>query len=114
MMGKYRKVPWLEADADGPFDTPDEAIIDMIPKKGREKWRKRSKHIATKPIPKELFPKLATLMIEDKLRFVLTDEGYEWYHEDYKVTTTTIREVWGLTAHQWRRFLRWAYKAWPD
>tara|TARA_R100000152_G_C6781189_1_gene215175 strand:- start:1397 stop:1729 length:333 start_codon:yes stop_codon:yes gene_type:complete len=97
-----------------PTENDIEVIADMIPtKKGREKWRKRNKHIATKPIPTELFPTLANLMIEDGIRFVLDDEGYQWFHEEYKVTTTAIREVWGLTEHQWRRFMRWCYKGWP-
>ena len=110
MMGKYKFLDTTEEEE----EFFDEAIIDMIPKKGRQKWRKRDKHIATRPIPTDLFPKLATLMQEDGLRLFLTDEGYEWYHDEYRVTTTAIREVWGLKAHQWRRFLRWCYKHWRD
>ena len=109
MMGKYKFLDTTEEV----WDDTDEAIIEMIPRRGRVKWRKRTRHMTTKPIPKELFPNLATLVIEDCLEFVLTDDGYEWYHGEYRVTTTAICEVWGLTAHQWRRFLRWAYKAWP-
>ena len=45
---------------------------------------------------------------------ILNDEGYQWFHGEYKVTTTAIREVWGLTEHQWRRFMRWCYKGWPS
>ena len=108
MMGKYK---FLDTTEEEDFEQ-DDAIIEMVPKKLHE-WRKRSKHIATKPIPKTEFPKLATLMVEDGLEFAMTDDGYEWYHGEYKVTTTAIREVWGLTSHQWRRFLRWCYKHWP-
>ena len=110
-MVKYRYLPNSRTPVI--VEDGDEAIIDMIPKKGREKWRKRTKHITTKPIPSTEFPTLASLMVEDGLNFILNDEGYEWYHGEYRVATTVIREVWGLTAHQWRRFMRWAYKAWP-
>ena len=96
-----------------PSEAEIEVIADMIPKSGRSKWRKRNKHITTKPIPKEIFPTLANLMIEDDIMLVLDDEGYQWFHGEYKVTTTAIREVWGLTEHQWRRFMRWCYKGWP-
>ena len=109
MMGKYRSIENLVPEEDG---EPDEAIIEMIPKVGRERWRKRTKQLTAKPILSTEFPKLATLMQEDGLQFVLSDEGYEWYHGEYKVTTTAIREVWGLSDHQWRRFMPWCYKSW--
>ena len=108
-MTKYK---FLDVDIET-LDTDIDVIADMLPKVGREKWRKRNKHLATKPIPKEVFPTLANLMIEDNIRFVLHEEGYQWYHGEYKITTTAIREVWGLTEHQWRRFQRYVYNHWP-
>jgi|TARA_R110000824_G_scaffold8365_3_gene37880 hypothetical protein len=110
-MEKYKPYTFTLDDVNSSDD--DLAILDMIPKKGRENWRKRHKYLATKPILSTEFPTLASLMIEDGLNFVLSDDGYEWYHGEYRVATTVIREVWGLTDHQWRRFMRWGYKHWP-
>ena len=70
-MTKYK---FLDVDIET-LDTDIDVIADMLPKVGREKWRKRNKHLATKPIPKEVFPTLANLMIEDNIRFVLHEEA---------------------------------------
>jgi hypothetical protein len=111
-LGGARTFKLLNTDYE-PTEAEIEVLADMIPKRDITKWRKRNKYLATKPIPTTLFPTIAKLMIEDGLSFVMDDEGYTWYHEKYRVNATAIREVWGMTSHQWRRFQRWCYKHWP-
>ena len=48
-------------------------------------------------------------MKEDNLTANITPNGIEWYHADYRVTKTAIREVWGLTAGQMERVQNYVY-----
>ena len=73
-------------------------------------WRKRNRSLQTKPIYEYEFPTLLHAMENDGLRCVLTEEGYQWYHGRYPVSATSVRRIWGLTEHQWRRFSRWLYR----
>lgn len=74
-------------------------------------WRSKTpKHLHTRPIYHWEFPALAKAMSEDGLtiRPVNKGNGYEWLIADYKLPTKSVREVWGLTPHQIRRFIWWA------
>ena len=41
------------------------------------------------------------------LRVVSKGNGYEWLVADYILPAKSVREVWGLTPHQMRRFTAW-------
>lgn len=74
-------------------------------------WRNKSKRtLHTRPIYTDEFPSLAKAMCEDglTLRFVNKGNGYEWLVADYKLPTSSVRDVWNLTPHQMRRFIDWA------
>lgn len=73
-------------------------------------WRSKSpRSLWATPIYTKEFPKLAKSMAEDGLTFSLVNKanGYEWRVADYQVPTKSVREVWGLTPDQMRRFISW-------
>ena len=76
-----------------------------------KQWRAKSQRLLnTRPIYEREFPKLAKAMVDDGVTLYLTDNGngYEWYVADYQVPAKSVREVWGLTPFQMRRFTEWA------
>lgn len=75
-----------------------------------KQWRTQTKRMLnTRPIYEAEFPALAKAMAEDglTLRIVSKGNGYEWLVADYILSTKSVRDVWGLTAHQMRRFTAW-------
>ena len=73
-------------------------------------WRSKShKTLFARPIYTHEFPSLAKAMAEDGLTFSLVNKGngYELYVADYQVPLKSVREVWGLSPHQMRRFIDW-------
>tara|TARA_R110001632_G_scaffold7580_1_gene30231 strand:+ start:8956 stop:9219 length:264 start_codon:yes stop_codon:yes gene_type:complete len=73
-------------------------------------WRNKSANMLfTRPIYEREFPALAQAMGDDGLSILLVNKGngYEWYVADYQVPTKSVREVWGLSPHQMRRFVDW-------
>jgi hypothetical protein len=74
-------------------------------------WRSKSATMLfTRPIYEREFPALARAMADDGLsiRLVNKGNGYELYVADYQVPAKSVREVWGLSPHQMRRFIDWA------
>jgi len=75
-----------------------------------KKWRTDSvKTLINRSIYEKDMPKLIDAMKEDNLTANITPNGIEWYHADYRVTKTAIREVWGLTAGQMERVQNYVY-----
>lgn len=75
-----------------------------------KKWRnKPQRTLWANAIYKREFPHLAMQMANDGLTFSLVNNanGYEWRVADYQVPTKSVREVWGMTPHQMRRFIGW-------
>ena len=73
-------------------------------------WRNKShRTLFTRPIYKAEYPSLTKQMAEDGLtiRLVNKGNGYEWFMADYKLPTTSVREVWGLSPHQMRSLIDW-------
>ncbi len=73
-------------------------------------WRSKSANMLfTRPIYEREFPALAQAMVDDGLsiRLVSKGNGYELYVADYQVPAKSVREVWGLSPHQMRRFIDW-------
>ena len=73
-------------------------------------WRSKTPNVLnTRPIYTHEFSKLAKAMFDDGITFFISGvgNGYEWFVADYKVPAKSIREVWGLTPHQMRRFVDW-------
>lgn len=73
-------------------------------------WRsKPAKSLWATPIYTKDFSKLARAMAEDGLTFSLVNKGngYVWLVADYEIPTKSVRQVWGLTAPQMRRFVAW-------
>ena len=73
-------------------------------------WRAKSRNILnTRPIYEAEFPALAKAMVEDGLTFRIVSKGngYQWLVADYEIPAKSVRQVWGLTAHQMRRFIDW-------
>ena len=70
-------------------------------------WRKKRKSLWATPIYKDEFPLLYKSMINDNLRFEFEENmaGYQWYLGRYPITAKAIRDVWGLTHGQYRRFI---------
>ena len=76
----------------------------------KRNWRNKTKNMLnTRPIEEAEFPALAKAMAEDglTLRVVSKGNGYEWLVADYILPAKSVREVWGLTPHQMRRFTAW-------
>ncbi len=74
------------------------------------KWRSAPvKYLATRAISKEEIPKLIEAMKEDGLIALITSEGVRWYHGDYSLQKTAVREVWGLSAKQMIRIDDYVY-----
>jgi len=74
-------------------------------------WRSKSQRsLMTRPIYEREFPSLGEQMANDGLTLVVGGggNGYTWFIADYEVPVKSVREVWGLTAHQMRRFVAWA------
>ena len=67
------------------------------------KWRNDARTLHTRPIYKEEFPNILDKMTEDDLYPFLTADGLKWYVGRYEIKPVTIKSVWGLTDHQWRR-----------
>tara|TARA_R110000744_G_scaffold86801_2_gene169719 strand:+ start:52 stop:264 length:213 start_codon:yes stop_codon:yes gene_type:complete len=55
-------------------------------------------------------PILIQAMKEDNLTANITHKGIEWYHADYRVTKTAIREVWEITSGQMERVHDYIYR----
>ena len=67
------------------------------------KWRNDRRTLFTRPIYTKEFPYLLKLMVEDDLVPFLTDDGLKWFLGRYEITPKVIKQVWGLTNHQYRR-----------
>ncbi len=73
---------------------------------GRAKtWRKRKRGIYTQPIYEKDFPVLLQAMAEDGLSAVFETAGVAWFLGEYRIAPKVVREVWGLTPHQYRRLV---------
>tara|TARA_R100000008_G_scaffold980_2_gene825 strand:+ start:8674 stop:8910 length:237 start_codon:yes stop_codon:yes gene_type:complete len=70
-----------------------------------KKWRKRSRGIYTQPIYEKDLPVLFQAMIDDGLGVVLESSGVAWFLGEYRIAPKVIRDVWGLTPHQYRRLV---------
>jgi|TARA_Y100000592_G_scaffold89076_1_gene145769 hypothetical protein len=73
------------------------------------KWRVHFNQLIARPIPKSEYPKLIDKMLDDGLVCLLTPNGYQWYSGRYRVSANAVREMWNLSASQWRRFMEWVY-----
>ena len=111
-MSKYRT---FRPRRGGPHNEyqPDEADLELeeehIADEDKPKWRKRHRSLQTKPICTEHFPDLLRAMYADGLRCTLTDEGYQWFAGNYRVSNISVREVWGLSETQWKRLMRYVF-----
>tara|TARA_R100000908_G_C3706833_1_gene115048 strand:+ start:42 stop:290 length:249 start_codon:yes stop_codon:yes gene_type:complete len=75
-----------------------------------KKWRSDSvKTLINRSIYEKDMPKLISAMKEDNLTANITHNGIEWYHADYRITKTSIMDVWGLTAGQMERVQNYVY-----
>ena len=75
-----------------------------------KKWRNDSvRRLINRAIYEKDLPNLIEAMKEDNITANITPNGIEWYHADYRVTKTAIREVWGLTAGQMERVQNYVY-----
>ena len=52
-------------------------------------------------------------MIDDGLHCALTAEGLHWTCGSYTIQTKVVREVWGLSKHQYDRLRNYIYVADP-
>ena len=70
-------------------------------------WRKKRKSLWATPIYRGDFPLLYKAMVNDKLRFEFENNivGYQWYLGKYPISPKAIKDVWGLTDNQYRRFV---------
>lgn len=73
------------------------------------KWRAHFNQLIARPIPETEFPEIARRMFDDGLIAVLESEGLRWYSGRYRVSAVVVREMWGLSEHQFKRFHRWVY-----
>lgn len=71
------------------------------------KWRAHFNQLISRPIPTTAFPALIGKMRDDCLICILTEEGYAWYCGRYEIAPKVIREMWGLSVHQYRRLINW-------
>ena len=78
------------------------------------KWRSGSaKTFYARPIKKIEYPILIKAMIEDGLHAEITDKGIVWYLGDYEIYNRSVREIWGLSIHQFRSFQSHIYEKNP-
>ena len=70
-------------------------------------WRKKRKTLWAMPIYRSEFPKLLRCLSQDGLQFRYENniQGYQWYLGKYPVAPKAIKDVWGLTDNQYRRFV---------
>ena len=77
-------------------------------------WRSGSTRVlGNRPIKKSELPRLIKAMDEDGLHAYITVEGIHWLHGSYSIQGKTIREVWGLSKHQYDRVRNYIYAANP-
>ena len=55
------------------------------------------------------FPEIAERMFNDGLIALLTSKGLRWFSGRYRVSAKVVRDMWGLSEHQFKRFKRWVY-----
>lgn len=73
-------------------------------------WRSGSQRVlGNRPIKQSEWPRLINAMKEDGLHCALTAEGLHWTHGAYTVQAKIIREVWGLSKHQYDRLRNYIY-----
>ena len=48
-------------------------------------------------------------MFDDGLIALLTNDGLRWFSGRYRVSAKVVRDMWGLSEHQFKRFNRWVY-----
>jgi len=73
-------------------------------------WRSGSQRVlGNRPIKESEFPRLIKAMKEDGLYCAITAEGLRWIHGVYIIQAKVIREVWGLSAHQYNRLRNHIY-----
>ena len=75
----------------------------------RVKWRAHFNQLISRPIPETEFPEIAERMFNDGLSALLTREGLRWFSGRYRVSAKVVRDMWGLSEHQFKRFSRWVY-----
>ena len=78
----------------------------------RVKWRAHFNQLISRPIPETEFPEIAKRMFDDGLIALLTNDGLRWFSGRYRVSAKVVRDMWGLSEHQFKRFNRWVYM--PD
>jgi len=67
-------------------------------------WRAGSKRtLNTRPIYEKEFSILVSAMVEEGLVGSITHEGLRWSILGYRLTTSSVCEVWGLSSSQYRR-----------
>jgi|TARA_R110000744_G_scaffold9550_1_gene30422 hypothetical protein len=75
-----------------------------------KKWRTGAHYsLWSRPIYKDEIPKLVQAMEDDGLICVLVEnsKGHQWYMHEYPIQAKAIREVWGISLHQWPRIMDW-------
>lgn len=77
------------------------------------KWRVHFNQLIARPIPLSSFPSLIEKMRDDGLICLLHITGYQWYSGRYPITPKNVREIWGLSIHQWKRFMAWVIEEDP-
>ena len=78
------------------------------------KWRSGSQRVlGNRPIKESEWPRLIAAMVEDGLHCALTAEGLHWTHGAYTVQAKIVREVWGLSKHQYDRLRNYIYVSDP-
>lgn len=75
------------------------------------KWRAHFNQLIARPIPESEFPEIVKRMFDDGLIAVLTLDGLRWFSGRYRVSAKVVRDMWGLSEHQFKRFNRWVYKS---
>ena len=77
------------------------------------KWRAHFNQLIARPIPKSEYPEIARRMLDDGLCAMLTRAGVVWYAGRYPIPKKTVRDIWGLSESQMKRFERWIYEEEP-
>jgi len=73
-------------------------------------WRSGSARVlGNRPIKQSEFPRLTAAMVTDGLVCRITADGLHWTHGAYTVQAKVIREVWGLSTHQYNRLRNHIY-----
>ena len=70
-----------------------------------KQWRKRQRGVYTQPILAKDFPVLFKAMAEDGLTVFFESAGIAGFLGEYRIAPKVVREVWGLTPHQYRRLV---------